>query len=359
MKRISPLILTLGATGAALASPVAHAADAVPTMNFLAAPAVPLIGEPQPPIEHSRRADRMVVVVHEVAACGERLSSPRLALVGKELRLDYESPAPAPGTCVATGVFTIGNLPAEPLVVVAQARSVPLRAPAQANRSETRLTFISAPANHVQGKDRFTLRQAQHGARMVAVISEPAACGSRLQDASAVAAPDGPNLALRYRVVPPAAGEDCTALGVFAVDGLPRPGMLAQAQSEPIFAPAAAATVRTGAPAPTMGFLAAPATPIAESADAAAGRTVMSVRRGDILQVIVREPAPCGARAASASFAIDERRLTIRYGLQKAVAYETPCMAIAMGTFHGLPAGDFKLEAEAQDDRDRSIALAR
>jgi hypothetical protein len=133
MNRTSFKILALAAaTSATFAASGARAADAVPSMKFVATMAAPARGTPQRSITQSRSGDRMVVVVQEPAACGERPAAPSFDIDGQRLTIRYRVAAPAkagPGACFATAIASFHDLPSGELKVVAVAE-----APADAGR---------------------------------------------------------------------------------------------------------------------------------------------------------------------------------------------------------------------------------
>jgi len=103
------------------------AALAGPAMQFNASPARAVDGRALRALIEERIADRMIVIVKEPAACGERLSAPGFRLAGSRLELLYEVPAAGAAPCLATAVFTFRGLPEREFTVRAQRAGV--RAP--------------------------------------------------------------------------------------------------------------------------------------------------------------------------------------------------------------------------------------
>jgi hypothetical protein len=333
------------------------AAQAGPSMAFTSVPAVPATQSVRHAVMQSRAGERMVVVVKEPAACGARPTEPRFALDDGVLRVGFRLPAAAARTCVATAVFTMKGLPPEPVAVLADAQHA-AAAPARAEREPgLALTFIGGEARPVAGIAQPVVRQLRSGGQLVAVVTQPAACGSRLSDAAV--ALDETNLALRYRAA--ASGgqaPSCAATAVFTVRGLPSRKLIAVAQPALSDRGGHLASVAdsTAKATPTMRFMATPA--IRASAFGAL-QNVVQVRSGDAMNVVIHEPAACGDRPERASFKLEGGLLRLHYQMPNTRTSETGCVATVMAAFRGLPADDIRVVAASGSAPGGTLAMDR
>jgi len=350
MKRTHVLIAALASLGATAAP-----AQANPSMSFLSAPAVREQGVVQRTVMQSRAGDRMVVVVKEPAACGARPAAPRLALNDGVLHVGFSLPPTTTPACVATAVFTVKGLPSEPVSVLADADDA-TAAPARADHDQAlAVKFIGGEARPVEGIAEAAVRQVRNGGQLVAVVTQPAACGTRLSDPAV--ALDETDLALRYGAAASSgATPSCAATAVFSVKGLPSRELTAVARPSPLAQGAQVASPTEGAagPAPKMSFVAAPAIPAAAFGSL---RNVVQVRSGDAMSVIIHEPAACGARPERASFKLEGWQLRLNYRMPKAQNPATGCVATAMVTFRGLPAHDIRVVAVSGSAPDGTLAM--
>jgi hypothetical protein len=318
---------------------------------------VPTDGAPQRALVQSRTGDRMVVVVKQPAACGARLTDPHFALNDSVLRVGFRVPAAASSApvCVATGIFTMKDLPSGSLSVLASADDA-IASTMRASPTPTlAMKFLGAESRPLaEGGAQTSVRQIRHGDQIVAVVTAPARCGTRLADPTAEL--EQSNLVLRYRVaVADGQQRPCAATAVFSVKGLPSRALVALAQPAPSagsveIAASAAAPVQS---APRMSFVAAPAIPVSGFGSE---RHVVQVRNGDTMNVVIHEPAACGDRPERASFKLERGRLWLRYGMRAAQTSATSCVATAMVAFRGLPADDIEVVATSDSAPDGTLA---
>ena len=341
----APIVLAImAATGTACA------AAATPSMNFLSVAAVPVQGAAQSSVAQTRHADQMVVVVKEPAACGRRLSQPSAAIRDGMLQLGYVRPEVATG-CLATGIFTIKGLPRDALQVVARAQA-PVQQPVDSIASASLpMEFHAVTAHPVLGPVQRAITQERKDDRIVAVVSEPAGCGARIADPWVSL--QGAHLALHYTVTGSTPSRaTCAATAVFAVNGLPQRELTAIGPIQPglVFAGGDQAA------APTMHFLASPAT---KAAGFSGKREVAQMRNGDAMTLVVREPASCGVRAQAASYQLEGSQLTVHYQLSGSRDASANCVSTAMITFRGLPERELQVAASSDPTPGTSVgALA-
>lgn len=351
----------------ALAVSAAWSAPQSPSMHFLALAATQAPGSISSQLMQSRHRDRMVVVVKEPAACGQRLSAPSFAVDEGVLHLGYRRPAAsAQQSCVATGIFTLKGLPQRPLTVAADAVHAgfgtladnrgPSAGEADAQRSQAgprlAMKFIGGQAKRVTGTVQRSVRQMRKGDQMVAVVTQPVACGTRLIEPSV--ALDEHALALRYGMTESAGGAMCAATGVFSVKGLPAGKWVAVAQGHAVSVARTSQPSRPESNGPRMSFIGTPAL-----MQAAGGRGSVQVRNGDALNLVLHEPAPCGERLQAAAFKLEGRRLSVHYQVPGTQASEAKCIATAMIVFRGLPAQDIRVVAVSDTVPAQRLALAR
>jgi len=311
------------------------------SMHFLAAPAIPVQGTARGALAHVRTGDRMVVVVKEAAACGQRLGQPQAALANGVLRVGFSVPQTTDkANCLATGIFTLHGLPREPIMVTAQ-----MQAPATAASDLVAGNRIAAEiqtrtAGPVAGRVQRGVHQVRKDDQLIAEVTEPAACGTQLLNPWV--SREASRLDLHYDLTRASGGAPaCAATAAFVMKNLPAIALTAQA---PI-ATGASKGEGGAAAATTMGFLAAPAQ---AQADRKAERSLAQVHNGDTLTVVVHEPAPCGERAQNPSYQLLGQELTVRYQLPQAKTPGAACIATAVLTFHGLPASDIHVVAAVE-----------
>jgi hypothetical protein len=332
-------------------------AHASPSMSFLAAPAVQTEGAAQRGLLQAREGDRMVVVVKEPAACGERMSAARVAVIEGVVHVGFRVPAAgsAAPACLATGIFTLKGVPSQPLFVLAEADRAAGLPPPENPTPQPAMKFLAGEARPVEGGARASVRQVRYGDRMIAVVTEPAACGSRLADPAV--ALEQSKLVLRYEAAAPAGeARPCAATAVFTVTGLPSRDMGAVARPAPLRHLAAARGGASDASGPTMRFQGVPA--VAAPA-MQAQRSVVQVRRGDAMSVIIREPAACGERPDRASFQLERGRLWVRYRMPGAQPRQGRCVATAMIAFRGLPPDELRVVAMSDSMPEATLAMDR
>jgi hypothetical protein len=75
------------------------------------------------------------------------------------------------------------------------------------------------------------------------------------------------------------------------------------------------------------------------------------------MQLILREPAPCGERPTAPAFGIEGQRLTLHYRVSAPNA-ATTCRSTVMVRFHGLPAGELEVVALSDAEGSRNLAFA-
>jgi len=353
MKQFSVILAALISTGAAMA------ATSGPSMQFLAAPARQEQGALTPTRAQSRVGDRMVVVVKEPAACGQRLTDPHYVLNDGVLHLGFQVPAAdaQAQTCIATAIFTLKGLPPEPVLVQTEAGAA-MTAWAQTDTaSPLPVKFLAGAARPVNGIAQAEVRQVRTATQLIAVVTQPAACGTRLSDPSVTL--DESKLSLRYRVTEAASqAKSCAATAVFSVKGLPQRELttVAEATLRRGSAGPAMATQAAAAPGPKMSFVGVPAisqsTPVPQ-------RDVVQARNGDAMNVIVHEPAACGERLQRASFSLEGRQLFVHYQVPVDQASTSGCVATAMILFRGLPSDDIQVVAVSDPAPVANLALVR
>lgn len=353
MKRFSVILAALVSTGAAMA------ATSGPSMQFLAAPAKQEQGALTPTRVQSRLGDRMVVVVKEPAACGQRLTDPHYVLSDGVLRLGFRLPAAdaQAQACIATAIFTLKGLPPEPVLVQTEAGAAMVAQARPDPASTLPVKFLAGAARPVDGIAQSEVRQVRSGDQLIAVVTQPAACGTRLLDPSVRL--DESKLALRYRVTEAASqAKSCAATAVFSVKGLPERELTTVAEATR--RRASAALEMAAAPAatagPRMSFVGIPA--ISQST-AGPQRDVVQARNGDAMNVIVHEPAACGERLQRASFSLEGRQLFVHYQVPVDQASASGCVATAMILFRGLPSEDIQVVAISDPAPVANLALVR
>ena len=361
MKRIFskstlPALCWLAVAAPALAGPHAAlfgsepAAAAVPadasasTMNFLASPAVAVNGYGSyPHVVQVRNSDTTNVIVHQPAACGERLRDASFEVEGKWLLVRYAAPYKGDwnSECVSTGMFVFRGLPPGEIQVVALPEPLPLAEAAVPNEtSDLRMGFLASPAIVVV-PGRYAsyphVVQVQSNDVTNVIVHQPVACGERLRDASFEL--EGDWLLLRYAAPYEGNWESgCISTGMYTFRGLPGRNIQVVALPEPV--PVVASAPAAVGPALRMGFLASPAIPVSGYA---AYPDVVQVRNGDTANVIVHQPAACGERLRDAAFELQGNWLLLRYSAPYASKSNSDCVSTGMFVFRGLPAGKIQV----------------
>jgi hypothetical protein len=345
MKNSYDVIISVAMGLSILAAPAGAKDPNGAEMSFLSFSAVPVQGMALAARVEQRAGDRMVVRVSEPAHCDTRISAPEFALGGGELRLQYLVPAPpvGAGACLATALFSFRNLPEAPVTVVASAQPVPAPEALAVADSDNGLApgFLALEAGPVHGVAQRFLEEVRSQDRIIAVVGEPAACGSRLSDPSVELA--GSRLAFHYKVAAPEGGNaPCAARAVFSLRGLPDRSFEVVALASPQESSAVVAMAAPDVAVPRMSMVAAPAVP------GNSQRMVVQALHGDTLNVVARDPAPCGERTRSARFSVSGNELAVRYDIASANGRAT-CVGTTMLSFSGLPAGVVRAVALAQD----------
>jgi len=196
-------------------------------MRFVGTPAASGMGEVKREVVQSRHGDRMTVVVYEPASCGARPVEPAAAMEGRELKLAFKlapvAGAAAEGSCIATGVFALRNVPVDESNVAVNVERLPAppAAPASDYAAGGLRFFVGVPAGNGAGKHE--VQQSRSGDRMTVLVTDPAACGSR--PVSPTASVESGVVHLSYTLAPASAtpGEGpCAATAVFALQHLPQ-----------------------------------------------------------------------------------------------------------------------------------------
>lgn len=117
MKRTALALALAAASGLALAD----MPSGPPTLKFTSVPVMEKIGAGEHKLYPYRSEDKMIVIVVDPIACGQRPSNPHFHVDGNKLILRYDlSPAPegaARGLCTAHSTFEINNMPDRDLQV--------------------------------------------------------------------------------------------------------------------------------------------------------------------------------------------------------------------------------------------------
>ena len=230
-----------------------------------------------------------------------------------------------------------------------------------ANPQAPEMKFLAVPATDPGAGANLAAGQARTDDRMVVVLREPAACGARPSNPRF--ALEGSALRLGFDIERPADGAaGCVAKAIFTLTRLPaislqvradvheRKELPARVQAS---LPAIPATWNAPEGGARMQFLASPAVPVSGTMNR---RDFVQFRDGEVLQVVLHEPAPCGERPASPSFQVAGDRLFVGYRVAQPAGSGGNCLATAMFTFHGLPEGDFRVVPLLESGAPVSIA---
>jgi len=314
------------------------------TMNFLASPAIAVNGYASyPHVVQVRNNDTTNVIVHQPAACGERLADAGYELEGKFLLLRYSAPYKGAwnSECVSTGMFVFRGLPPGDIQVVVLPEPSPVAAaPIPDETSALQMGFLASPAIAVAGYAAYPhVVQVRNSNMANVIVHQPAACGERLRDATFEL--EGDFLLLRYSA-PYGVNwnSGCVSTGMYTFRGLPNRDIQVLALPEPLSM--AAALVPNETSALRMGFLASPAIAVAGYA---AYPDIVQVRNGDTANVIVHQPAACGERLRDAAFELKDNWLLLRYSAPYSGNWNGECVSTGMFVFHGLPTGNIQIVA--------------
>ena len=342
-----PHAAPFGSEPSTAAAPIDASAS---TMNFLSSPAIAVNGYAfYPHVVQVRNSDTTNVIVHQPAACGERLRDASFEVEGNWLLLRYAAPYKGAWTsdCISTGMFVFRGLPPGAVQVVALPEPVPVGEAAVSNEtSSLRMGFLASPAiAPVPGRYASYphVVQVQSSDVTNIIVHQPVACGERLRDASFEL--EGDWLLLRYAA--PYAGNwesECVSTGMYTFRGLPGRNIQVVALPEPVPV-VTSASVPVGPPALRMGFLASPAIPVPGYP---AFPDVVQVRNGDTANVIVHQPAACGERLRDAAFELQDNWLLLRYSAPYASNSKNDCVSTGMFVFRGLPAGNIQVVAQPE-----------
>jgi hypothetical protein len=225
---------------APVATAVASASAAAPSMKFLSVPAS-IAPEAHAGVFEYRLGDALTVVVRERAHCGRRPSDPTFRVADGALRLGYNLPETSVMTsgapCLATAVFTFKNLPEQRLHVLADAHRTPtLVATSGDGAGGASMKFMAVPAAVDGGSGVREVLEHRSNDTLTVVIRDRAECGRRPADPSFDVV-DG-KLLLRYNVPTGDAGAQpaCRSTAIFTLKHLPegRLQVVAVANPQPV-----------------------------------------------------------------------------------------------------------------------------
>ena len=351
-KSMLPTLCLLAIASRAFAEPAAPDS----TMSFIASPAVAVNGYPSyPHIVQVRNSDVTNVILHQPAACGERLADASYKLEGKFLLLRYSAPYKGLSNreCVSTGMFVFHGLPPGDIQVIALPDALPVAPAAALNEtSNLQMGFLAAPAIAVTGYAAYPdVVRVRNGDTANVIVHQPTACGERLRDATFEL--EGDFLLLRYSAPYGVDGNSgCVSTSMYTFRGLPARDIQVVALPEPVPV-AAASAVPSETSALRMGFLASPAIAVPGYA---AYPDVLQVRNGDTANVIVHQPAACGERLRDATFELEDNWLLLRYSAPYKGDWNSECVSTGMFVFHGLPTGNIQIVAVPEPVSTASMA---
>jgi len=312
------------------------------TMNFLASPAIAASGYASyPHVVQVRNSDVTNVIVHQPAACGERLTDAAYELEGKWLLLRYSAPYKSAwnSECVSTGMFVFHGLPADVQVVALPEPAAVAPVATAPEKNGLGMGFLATPAIALprQYASYPHVVQVRNNDVTNVIVHQPVACGERLRDATFEL--EGGWLLLRYSA--PYAGSwdsNCVSTGMYTFHGLPAADIQLVALPEPV------PVVALAAPAEEhslhMGFLATPAIavpgyPIYPD--------VIQVHNGDMENVIVHEPCACGERITDARFELEGNWLLVRYSVPYKGSWNSECVSTGMFVFRGVTSEEIQV----------------